>query len=278
MAWAPGQEVECLEDPAPPRCSPLLAVLLSAAKPVSRLQLRQQLQLRTQRPGGPPAVRSAGRVAASPGGEHPAASAITTAARCTRGQRLLGLARQQQHASAVPAAPAAAPPGAVERPADQSEAATGMDVDSPLAPLNSAALPAEPAVAGASANLQLAQRCLTQSLCGLAMAGAAADEDPGSCQDPVEPLLAAEASLQAAAAPAAGECTPSRPPPAALSTPTIAEPGSALRPAQAAISPARACGSPAPSGQEGDVEAALHQVCLLGWLWDQPAAGDMSQQ
>lgn len=255
----PQQEGEAGEQlaEAAVQSTPPQEVPLSAAKPVSRSQLRQQLQLRSQRASGAssPAVRAAGRVVGTPAGASSAAGG-----RSTRGQRLLGLVRQQQHPAAelVAGQHAAAieevPPGAQLLAAEHT-IAEGMDVDVPAG--NAAAGEAEQQLPVAAR--QLAQRRLTQSPCRMAVPGGS----KAGGQD-------AQAPPDVPAQMAGGECTPSRPPPAALSTPTIAEPGSAPRPGQAAAaraaaagpSPGRPSGSPlqAASAQEGDVDAALQQV------------------
>lgn len=245
------------------QCTPPREVPLSAAKPVSRSQLRQQLQLRTQRVSSAhsTAVRAAGRVVGTSAAAGPAAS-LAAAVRSTRGQRLLGLVRHQpavgeavteQHAPA----PAELQQGAQLFPAGDA-AVEGMDVDLPA---GDAAAAEQQVPVGVR---QLAQRRLTQSPCRLAAPSVARGSEAGDHE------LQADMPAKATG----GESTPLRPPPVALSTPTIAEPGSAPRPANASARAAAAGASSArqlsssplqaASAQEGDVEAALQQVHLLG--------------
>lgn len=100
-----------------------VAVPLSAAKPVTRSQLRQQLQLRTHRSSGAPLPAARARTCAT--------TVLAAAARSTRGQRLLGLARPPPAPDAE-AQPLEAPEGMQLAAAEQQAAgadASSMDAD-----------------------------------------------------------------------------------------------------------------------------------------------------
>lgn len=234
---------------------------LSAAKPVSRSQLRQQL-LQSQRAAGTgaasPTLRSAVR------GD--AATPPSAAPRNTRGQRLLGLARSRKplpaHAAAAEGAlPACAAPQAVL--AEHAEHAAAVEEGEQMQldqPDGSAAVHAEqPSMPLA----QPAQRRLTQSPLrraplpdgSTAQPGASlADGDAGT---PVAASCLPEAAASPEPSPADGSAA-ATPPPRRSSPPTplMADPGSTPRPALGC-----AAGLPGASPVSPVAEATGQQPC-----------------
>lgn len=270
---------------------------LSSAKPISRAQLRQQLQRQSQRSAraeASPGVRLAGGLAA---GTPPSAGSGRAAhvLRSTRGQRLLSLARQQQHRP-PPAADTAQPAAEVAQLQPQPQPGSVAAEDGDQMQLDQPEAPAVPAAAGAAplveqpgvASGRPVQRRLTQSPFSRrpAAAGASSAELQGgelpSAPADAAPAEAEQAHLQASPA-AAAVAAAGSPPPAAtplsqhasLPMSAAAVPSTAPQGAQpvpdelqgghsSPAAPARgqSCSSAqSPVAHEGAVVAALHQVC-----------------
>lgn len=262
---------------------------LSATKPLNRSQLRQQL-LQSQRAAGPgaalPALRSAER---GPAGTPPSA-----AARSTRGQRLLGLARRKSlptHAAAAAEGPlaGATPPAVPVEHAEHVMAAAAaveegeqMQLDQPDG--TAAAHAEQPGVPA----VQLAQRRLTQSplrqppapdssAAALQRQLGAAPPAGGGAGEPIVAATPSAAADSPQPPPADGLCaTTPQPRRSTPPTPLTADPSSAPRPAQGCApglpegSPASpvaeakeqqpSCSVQSPVANEGAVRAALQQV------------------
>ncbi|KAL4423969.1 hypothetical protein ABPG75_001270 [Micractinium tetrahymenae] len=313
------EQQQQLADEQEPACTPLPAPLLSeqlepgageatpvaappprplsAAKLVSRSQLRQQL-LQSQRTASAgsasPALRFARRSAA---GTPP-----TSAAHSTREQRLLGLAhRQLQHAHAAaaeeaplpgvaPAAAAAAVEDGEQMQLDQPDAAAAVHAEQPCV---SAAQPAQrrltqsplrrPLVPGDSTTVQLQQEAEE------AAKAAVGAEEPTAAASPCKAVASPQPPPADSAAAATPQPQRSTPP-----TPLTADPGSTPRPALGAalgmpsaspISPVahtaaqQPCSSSvqSPVATEGAVQAALRKIgaLLVDLRGDSPQAPRM---